>query len=156
MKAAYGGRLQNADIDDILSQTYLNAWRKRGAFKAGQGELGGWLWTIALNAATDLLRRRSSRPSDSSDHLDTFASETIDEDEPLPSTDPRVQATRTFIESLNAVDRRIVSAALSESEGWTRLVADELAITPGAVRVRWLRLRERLRNRLETQENDNE
>jgi RNA polymerase sigma-70 factor, ECF subfamily len=49
-------------MDDVLQETYLKAYRNRGAFR-GEASLGTWLYRIAYNAAMDELRRSGRRPT---------------------------------------------------------------------------------------------
>jgi RNA polymerase sigma-70 factor (ECF subfamily) len=49
--------LPAADVEDVLQETFLAAWRGAGRYRA-QGACGGWLWGIARRQAALLLRRR--------------------------------------------------------------------------------------------------
>lgn len=46
-----------ADVEDVLQETFLAAWRGAEGYRA-QGAGGGWLWGIARRQAALLLRRR--------------------------------------------------------------------------------------------------
>lgn len=48
------------DADDVLQNTFLNAWRSIGCFK-GDAEFFTWLYRIATNLAISHQRRRGSR-----------------------------------------------------------------------------------------------
>ncbi|MBJ7459077.1 MAG: sigma-70 family RNA polymerase sigma factor [Thermoleophilaceae bacterium] len=43
--------------EEITAQAFERAFRKRSLFKPGRGDLRGWLFSIARNAAVDELRR---------------------------------------------------------------------------------------------------
>src|SRR2546421_5545945 len=45
------------DVEDVLQETFLAAWRGAGGYRP-QGACGGWLWGIARRQAALLLRRR--------------------------------------------------------------------------------------------------
>ena len=49
--------LPAADVEDVLQETFLAAWRGAGRYRA-QGACGGWLWGIARRQAALMLRRR--------------------------------------------------------------------------------------------------
>ena len=51
--------LPAADVEDVLQETFLAAWRGAGGYRP-QGACGGWLWGIARRQAALLLRRRGS------------------------------------------------------------------------------------------------
>jgi RNA polymerase sigma-70 factor (ECF subfamily) len=49
--------LPASDVEDVLQETFLAAWRGAGSYRA-QEKAGGWLWVIARRQAALLLRRR--------------------------------------------------------------------------------------------------
>jgi RNA polymerase sigma-70 factor (ECF subfamily) len=49
-----------ADVDEVVQETWLRAWRGLARFR-GEASLGTWLTRLAVNAATDLHRRRRTR-----------------------------------------------------------------------------------------------
>src|SRR6476661_8185914 len=49
--------LPAADVEDVLQETFLAAWRGAGGYRP-QAACGGWLWGIARRQAALLLRRR--------------------------------------------------------------------------------------------------
>jgi RNA polymerase sigma-70 factor (ECF subfamily) len=49
--------LPAADVEDVLQETFLAAWRGAGGYRP-DGVAGGWLWGIARRQAALLLRRR--------------------------------------------------------------------------------------------------
>src|SRR5437773_6201367 len=50
------GVLPAADVEDVLQETFLAAWRGAGGYRPGSA--GGWLWGIARRQAALWLRRR--------------------------------------------------------------------------------------------------
>lgn len=61
-------------VDSALQDTFVSVWRSARNYRADAGEVGGWLWAIALRRLIDLLRRRP--------HPTPMA--TLPEPEPLP------------------------------------------------------------------------
>jgi RNA polymerase sigma-70 factor (ECF subfamily) len=49
--------LPAADVEDVLQETFLAAWRGARGYRP-DGAAGGWLWGIARRQAALLLRRR--------------------------------------------------------------------------------------------------
>jgi RNA polymerase sigma-70 factor (ECF subfamily) len=66
------------DAEDLVQETALRAWRKRGDFE-GRSTFRAWLYRIATNACLDALRRRPARL------LPYDAAPAADPAQPLPS-----------------------------------------------------------------------
>jgi RNA polymerase sigma-70 factor (ECF subfamily) len=49
--------LPAADVEDVLQETFLAAWRGASGYRP-EGAAGGWLWGIARRQAAAVLRRR--------------------------------------------------------------------------------------------------
>lgn len=49
-----------SEAEDMVQETFLRAWRKRGTFE-GRSTFRAWLYRIATNACLDALRRRPRR-----------------------------------------------------------------------------------------------
>ncbi len=47
-------------VDEVLQDTFVAVWRKPRAYK-GEGEVGAWLWGIAVRRLIDQLRRAGVR-----------------------------------------------------------------------------------------------
>ena len=52
-----------AAAEDVTSQAYERAYRKRRSYRAGRGSAEAWVFGIARNAALDELRKRKRRAS---------------------------------------------------------------------------------------------
>jgi RNA polymerase sigma-70 factor (ECF subfamily) len=44
-------------VDETVSDTFLTVWRKASSFR-GEGDVGAWLWSIAIRRLIDRLRVR--------------------------------------------------------------------------------------------------
>lgn len=59
------GRTHSADVEDIVSTTFLRALTGIGSYRADRGTFVAWLFTIARNAVTD--RYRTSQDGSAED-----------------------------------------------------------------------------------------
>ena len=59
------------DADDVLQNTFLNAWRNIGSFRF-ESSLYTWLYSISTNAALTLLRKRETESSIPLDDLESL------------------------------------------------------------------------------------
>lgn len=48
--------------EEVVQDTLLRVWRNGDRFDPDRGSLDTWVFTIARNCATDMLRRRAARP----------------------------------------------------------------------------------------------
>ncbi len=46
-------------VDSALQDTFVSAWRSASEYRVERGEVGAWLWTIAVRRLVDQLRRRT-------------------------------------------------------------------------------------------------
>lgn len=88
--------------EEITAQAFEKAFRKRSMFKPGRGDLRGWLFGIARNAAIDELRR-SGRES----ALELAPEPIGSEGEDLESDDRMLVATA--MRGLQSRDRELVA-----------------------------------------------
>jgi RNA polymerase sigma-70 factor (ECF subfamily) len=86
------------DAEDIVEETFWQAWRNAGRFDAARGSVGTWLLTICRSRALDRIRARRRKQED-----------TLDADAPYESPEPDPAATMVANET-----GRIVRAALAE------------------------------------------
>lgn len=52
---------ETADAEEVVVDTFAQAWRDAGRFDTGRGSVAAWLATIARSRALDLMRSRARR-----------------------------------------------------------------------------------------------
>jgi RNA polymerase sigma-70 factor, ECF subfamily len=157
----FGGRLlavarrfvrNDDDARDVLQTAYLNAFRAINTFE-GSCQLSTWLHRIVVNAALMKLRSRRRKPEESIDHLlpafqddghhvEQFSDWAPRADELIEREQER-RMVRACIDRLPDQYRTVLLLRDIE-ERPTQEVADMLATTPVAVKVRLHRARQAL------------
>jgi RNA polymerase sigma factor (sigma-70 family) len=144
--------LSAEDIEDALSIASHRLWEARALYDPAKGSLASWFFIIADNVAKDVLRktnRRVERTVDPDLLAEREARSIIEEGE--ASIDSSWPELAQVLSRLPAVDHRIISGyARADGAGpWAAELALELGMRPGAVRVRCLRIKERIRKELQ-------
>lgn len=137
-------------VDETVVDTFERVWRKADTHR-GEGDVGAWLWRIALHRLID--RRRKSVPQplprrSVAGIVHRTASSPVDDDVAdrvalaLEHTD-----VGTLLEQLAPELRMVLQATVLD--GLTvRETADLLGIAPGTVKSRAHRARQRLREEM--------
>jgi RNA polymerase sigma-70 factor, ECF subfamily len=143
--ARHAGRLQGAlrrmvggAADDVLQTTFLSIVRARGRYERG-APFRPWLYTVAVNAARDHLRRHRREEPHTPEELPEQA---VD---PAPLRDPGlVRTVEAALAQLPESQREAI--VLHRFEGFSfKEVAELLGVSETAVKVRAHRGYERLR-----------
>jgi RNA polymerase sigma-70 factor (ECF subfamily) len=131
-------------VDEVLQDTFVAVWRGAGRFD-GRGEVGAWVWGIAVRRLVDAVRR-SPRPTaallDVPDTADVVGSAEeqvllgVEHGEFGPALD-------RLSPELRAVVRATVLDGLT-----TREAAKLLGVPSGTVKTRMMRARAQLREAL--------
>ncbi len=129
-----------AEMDDILQDAYLKAWRGLASFR-GDAAFSSWLYRIVHTTALDSVRkvaRRQIVPLDQASELavDDAASQIVDS-----------FALREALADLPADQLAVVALVDGQGESY-EAVAEVLGISPGTVGSRLSRARAQLRRDL--------
>lgn len=128
------------DAEDVVQNTLVQAWKSMSALTE-PAAFGTWIYRLASNKCTDLLRRRMARPSDAQDpddmsiHADGRASV-----EKSVEARTALQHFSDVLQTLSSEQR--VTWVLHQMEGLSYAeVATTLGISEGSVRGRIHRAR---------------
>jgi RNA polymerase sigma-70 factor (ECF subfamily) len=127
-------------VDDALQDTFLAVWRGAGRFE-GSGEVGAWIWGIAIRRLIDSLRRHPARAP--------LPGEPAVE----PSAEEAVLAGVEYGDLAGALNRlspelRAVVQATILDDLSTKEAGRLLGIPAGTVKTRMMRARAQLREEL--------
>lgn len=129
---------------DVLQEVFLAVWRAAGSYR-GNGQAGGWLWSIASRRLIDAHRRRLARASAVGEPYEDLLLAASAEETALAGTyDARLaQALCGLAPELRAVLQATVLDGLSVRETSVLLNVPEGTVKSRAARARRL-LREAL------------
>jgi RNA polymerase sigma-70 factor (ECF subfamily) len=127
-----------AAADDVLQSTFLSIVRSRGRYERG-APFRPWLYTVAVNAARDHLRRHRREKVQAPEDLPERAAD------PVPTPDPGLtRVVEQALTQLPANQREAI--VLHRFEGFSfREIGELLGVSETAVKVRAHRGYERLR-----------
>jgi RNA polymerase sigma-70 factor (ECF subfamily) len=94
-----------ASAEDVTSQAFERAYRKRRSYRPARGSIDAWLFGIARNAALDELRRRKRRAVLETDPEDTVSPTAQDEAEFAV----RRETVRSALASLDGRERDLIA-----------------------------------------------
>lgn len=144
---------QQADAEDVVAESFAQAWREASRFEGARGSVAAWLTMIARSRSLDLVRARSRRTR----HTDSAAAERPGvspamgdwRSEPGETLDhmERREQVRRALASLSPPQREAIELAyfegLTQSEIATRL-REPLGTVKTRVRLGMEKLRESL------------
>jgi RNA polymerase sigma-70 factor (ECF subfamily) len=129
-------------VEEVVQDTFVRAWRKADSYR-GDGDVGAWLWSIAVRRLIDLLRKRVPTPI--ADISPTPAHGLSVEEQVL--LDVEHGDLGAAINGLSPELRVVVQAVLVDGLT-TREAARFLRIPAGTVKTRMMRAKPLLRERL--------
>ena len=128
-----------ASAEDVVSDVFLDVWRRAGAFKA-RAQVSTWLLAIARNKSFSALRRASA------EHLDCETIEVSD-----PSDNPellmhkkgRSEVIRKCLSKLSAVQREVIDLVYYHEKSVAE-VARIVGVPANTVKTRMFHARQRI------------
>ncbi|MDY7088825.1 MAG: sigma-70 family RNA polymerase sigma factor [Actinomycetota bacterium] len=116
--------------DDVYQETLLKAWRHRHSLIGREGSVRSWLYTVAHNAAVDLMRARRAQPV-TGEIWDSLQP-------PVPDHADAVVATAALLPALRrlSAEQRIVLFELYYRRSTVIEAARAIGIPPGTVKSR--------------------
>ncbi len=156
LRRRYAGALGAADIDDVVAAASARMWRRVDELPRLRSPRA-WFLRVADNVARDVLRygwhrARQLEVAGDPEWLGSFPDQTRALPEPVAAASPQlVRTLREIVAALPDVQRRIVWADALNPDGPVEsgLLAKELGIPPGTVRVYRKRGLDRIRRELE-------
>ena len=130
-------RAPRADVDDLVQEVFLTAWKGLGSLR-DPAAFGGWLSMIARNRATDF-QRRSVESVELPDHLEA---------RDATAASAEAHAVLDVIRTLPEAYRETLVLRLVEGMTGPE-IADRTGLTPASVRVNLHRGMKILREALE-------
>jgi RNA polymerase sigma-70 factor, ECF subfamily len=141
--------LPPADVEDVLQETFLAAWKGAGSYRP-QAKAGGWLWGIARRQAALLLRRRGPSTADLPDFPEPGTTAGV-ADACFPGDPAQLVTTASELASavgaLNPADREVWQLMYVEDRPVAE-VARLTGVPEGTVKSRAHRARRLLRTAL--------
>ena len=129
---------------DLAQDVALRSWQKLGSLKEPR-TFPAWVRRIAANAARDHLRRMAVRKEDELD----VALHVESDDDPYRQTE-RMSELRLMMAALDSEDAEVVELLVAKANGESiESMAARLELSDGAVKMRLMRVRKRLRKKLE-------
>lgn len=142
LTARLQSRSGDPDLTDLAIQdTFLAVWRRAGSFR-GEGDVGAWLWGIAIRRLIDLLRKRRPIPLDPNAIHDMLAGANASPEEAVLGDGSHGELAGALA-SL-PVELRTVLVATAIDGLTTKEAARLLGLPQGTVKTRLMRARHAL------------
>jgi RNA polymerase sigma-70 factor (ECF subfamily) len=130
--------------EDLAQDVSLRAWTKLATLEDPR-TFTAWIRRIAANAARDHLRRMAVRKED-----ELEAALTLETDDDPHGQAERVAEVRLMLSVLDDEDEEVVELLVARAEGCSvEELATRAGLSEGALKMRLMRVRKRLRERLQ-------
>lgn len=138
------GVRQRETAQDLAQDVALRAWDRLESLKDPR-TFKAWVRRIAANAARDHLRRMAVRREDELD----IAIHVESDDDPHQTTE-RLAEIRLMLTALDSEDQEVVELLVAKADGESiASMAARLELSEGALKMRLMRVRKRLRKKLD-------
>lgn len=132
------------DRPDLVQDMLLQVWQALPSYKA-DFKLSTWLYRIALNVAISYYRKNAAQLASRA----PVGLEVIDvADEPISEPNPQLLRLEGFIQELNDLDKALMLLYLEEKP--QSEIAEILGISQSNVSTKVMRIKEKLKHRLQT------
>jgi RNA polymerase sigma-70 factor, ECF subfamily len=148
LQRSFGYALDYHALQDVISESLFLCWQNRRRFDSEKGSIAGWFYTTARNVAIDHVGKTSGRKLESFIDVQHVG-------EPRKNQDSweLSEALKAAIATLSPREQRIVANEFFKDRYFTsRELAEELGISPSAVRVLQHRAMAKLRKLLQNTE----
>ncbi|MDQ6716921.1 MAG: sigma-70 family RNA polymerase sigma factor [Gemmatimonadota bacterium] len=138
---------EHADAEEVVEETFLQAWKQASRFDSGRGRVASWILNIARSRALDRLKAVKRRREDPIETEDVArASDEADPAQQLLATE-QSEAIRAALFTLPLAQRQAVEMAyfggLSQSE-----ISESTGLALGTVKTRMRLAMQKLREQL--------
>lgn len=141
----FQGKLSEDDLDEVLAKSLFRLWVNKHHYDAKKGPLQAWFYTIARNAAFDVLRDRARHQALNTDLLELGKCDLKGEDH-VPTK--LVHDLHRVLNMLPERDRLVLLAFARHRDGgrWAADFAQEHDLTAAHVRILRYRAMEKIRH----------
>jgi RNA polymerase sigma-70 factor (ECF subfamily) len=158
LASKFRGVLSPEDLEEILAAACFRLWQTRKRYDPSRATLGAWFYVLARSCALELLRGR--RRQQAAGLLGTGAEDIAKEATwfpPQPAEDDIGYGSRTLRHGLEEILARLpladrilllTFAKYEGAGGWVEEASERTGLSPANVRVRKMRLVERIREEL--------
>lgn len=142
------GDFDRDDVDDVVQESFVRAFRSVGALK-DRARFGPWLLTIVRNRSLSRLARRRAA-SEMADELEREAESAEAEAHPLDDTaEAELEVVRRVIAELpDGPEKETVHLFYVEGKLSAREIADRLGVGKSAITMRLERFRAKVKRRV--------
>lgn len=132
------------DREDLLQEIVLQLWTAYDSFR-GESQFSSWMYRVALNTAIVYLRKQRRRP----DHVEQAPyPDLADEIQPVREQEEQLAVFHRAVQQLGKVEKALIFLYMEGHSGKDMAVI--LDISPGNIRVRLNRVKDKLQTIIKT------